>query len=43
MLWDVATKESSCEHSQPSEQSKENQVVSTVGAKATEKNTIPGY
>ncbi len=37
MPWDVATKESSCEQSQPSGQSKENLVVSTVGAKATEK------
>jgi hypothetical protein len=30
--WHVATKESSCEQSQPSGQSKENLVVSTVGA-----------
>ena len=41
--WDVATKESSCEQSQPSGQSKENLVVSTVGAKATKKKTIPWY
>ncbi len=43
MPWDVATKESSCEQSQPSGQSKENLVVSTVGAKATKKKTIPWY
>ncbi len=41
--WDVATKESSCEQSQPSGQSKEYLVVSTVGAKATKKKTIPWY
>jgi hypothetical protein len=34
----VATKESSCEQSQPSGQSKENLVVSTVGAKATKED-----
>jgi hypothetical protein len=43
MPWDVATKESSCENPQPSGQSKENLVVSTVGAKATKKKTIPWY
>ena len=40
--WDVATKESSCEQSQPSGQSKENLVVSTVGAKATKKRIFHG-
>ena len=40
--WDVATKESSCEQSQPSGQSKENLVVSTVGAKATKKKLFHG-
>ncbi len=41
---DVATKKSSCEKSQPSGQSNENLVVlSTVGAKATKKMTIPWY
>ena len=40
--WDVATKESSCERSQPSGQSKENLVVSTVGAKATKKRLFHG-
>jgi hypothetical protein len=41
---DVATKKSSCEKSQPSGQSKENRVMlSTVGAKATKKMTIPWY
>ncbi len=37
MPWDVATKESSCEQSQPSGQSNENLVVSTVGAMVTKK------
>ncbi len=40
--WDVATKESSCEQSHPSGQSKENLVVSTVGAKATKKRLFHG-
>ncbi len=42
MPWDVATKESSCEQSQPSGQSKKNLVVSTVGAKATKKRLFHG-
>ncbi len=42
MPWDVATKESSCEQSQLSGQSKENPVVSTVGAKATKKRLFHG-
>jgi hypothetical protein len=42
--WDVATKESSCEQSQPSgQQSNENLVVSTDGAMVTKKKTIPWY
>jgi hypothetical protein len=40
--WDVATKESSCEQSQPSGQSKENLVVSTVGANETKKRLFHG-
>ncbi len=41
--WDVATTESSCEQSQPSgRQSKENLVVSTVGARATKKRLFRG-
>jgi hypothetical protein len=40
--WDVATKESSCEQSQSSGQSKEKLAVSTVGAKATEKRLFHG-
>ncbi len=40
--WDVATKESSCEQSQPSGQSKENLVVSSVEAKATKKRLFHG-
>ncbi len=41
--WDVATKKSSCEQSQPSGQSKENLVVSTAGAMANKKETIPWF
>jgi hypothetical protein len=41
---DGATRKSSCEKSQLSGQSKENlAVLSTVGAKATKKMTIPWY
>ena len=44
MPWDVATKESSCERSQPSGQSKKIWWCEcTVGAKATKKKTLPWY